>query len=879
MGEYKFSPVMKASIALSLYYRDLHIKNHQAFPFYLSFPDKNLASVWLSISVLTNFFLEDYVNQTGVQQIDSFSRGDKVEIFGTVAKIETVSPEKITLEFADQGGIPINRRLRSQISKTSKSLVNKKSLFIKNYKASTTSRNPISKILEPAEPIAINDKYLSSKVLLVTGRGNTKKLREVLRTSEIYGEPLNKIFVEDKNLLIEKDLEAFKSVFIPPSSDKDRLFKELLIDFLKNEAGIQSEDKEQILKLLDTDSFLTVAFKQKLECLLEDFSDNYPRLLKIYELYPGIRQSIPENLKAVVINEIDQIDSYKSAVAGFLNNGIPVIVISDRYIQNLSDLTFLDKYFSKTPLAHRINWNRNKINSLRELSDDKTEYLDKALWSICCRYADQKIMIKVSDACHLDKLLYESQKIVKGLNEFENIQKKYYNYLFPAAYLFKNSAESSSQVIGLTDLFNTELQKNKSYLDSAVYNLLEQVVNFLKSAVSNTKFFDPTQNIFSNILPVELDSKTYIPSSSRKLNIPDQATQKIIFTGYPYNEFSGKYLINAVCEMFVPEIEVLCWPLESDLTFNYLRRRLLAGYFTDYTEADWNIPETLFLKNAEDFANEVNSFLFRDNQVFSNEEKDSTEQEHDILAITNIKYKGYDQHRDSQSFTVKCDILNFHDGSFLFLPKNSRVLAQIETPNGSIKFKNAVFSELEIGCKVFKYKKDRSSFRELAKNNYSVRKSLADLELWKDSLLNLFLESNYNTETLTATLLQTKLDYSLKGNPSRGNIQRWLFDDELIAPDTDNIKIILYAAGIDNPEIIAANMDVSYGIIAGYTISLSSIIKNKITQALNKRPDVFEKEFELNIHSVPVTVENRIITGLEESQIEIEYNNTRKIIS
>lgn len=879
MGEYRFSPVMEASIALCLSYRDLNIKNKQEFPFYLSFPDKNLASVWLSISLLTNFFLEDYINQTGIEQIDSFKRGDKVEIFGAVAKIETVLLDKIILEFADQGGIPINKRLRSQISKTSKKLVNKKSLFMNNYKASKTSRNPISKILEPTEPVAINDKYLSSQVLLITGRGNIKNLREILRTYEIYDEPLNRIFAEEKNLIIKKDLEFLKSAFTPISSDKERLFKELLVDFLKTNTDIESTTKENLIHKLEAGNFLSVNFKEELENVLEIFSEAYPSLTKIYQLYPGVKESISENIKAVVINDIEQIDLYKSVVSGFLSSGIPVFVISDRFIQNVSDIGFLDAFFSKNPLAHRINWNQNKIKILRQLSDGKLEYLDKTLWDNCCRYSDQKITIKVSGTCILDKLLYESQKIVKELDEFETIQKHYYRYLFPAIYLFKNSAKSSSQIITLTTLFNEELQKNKIYLESTTSDLLQQIVDFLKSAVYNNKAFDPAENIFSNIFSVELKEKTFIPSEMRKLNMPDDKTQKIIFTGYPYNEFSGKYLIDAVCGKYVPEIELLCWPLEAELTFNYLRRRILAGYFTDHTEPDWNIPETLLLKNSDDFTNEVNSFLLRDKKVYTEPEKNDIEQEQDILAITNFKYKGYNQSKESQSFSVKCDILNFNDGSFLFLPKNSRVLAQIETPGGSLKFKNALFSELEIGCKVFKYKKDRSDFRDLAKNNLSVRKALTDMEIWRESLENLFENSNYNLDTLASILSNIKTDRSLKGNPTRNNIQRWLFDDELIAPDIENLKIILYAAGIKDAETVASNMEASRGIIFGYSISLSSTIKNNIIATLKKSPDKFEMEFEMVINSVSITVENRIVTGLEESQIEIEYHNTRKIIS
>lgn len=869
---------MEASIALSLSYRDLHIKNNQALPFYLSFPDKNLASVWLSISLLTNFFFEDYVYQTGIEQVDSFLRGDKIEIFGAVAKIETVSPDKITLEFSDQGGIPINKRLRSQISKTSKKLVNKKSLFINNYKASKTSRNPVSKILEPNEPLTINDKHLTSQVLMITGRGNIKKLRDILRTSEIYNEPLNKIFIEDKNLLIEKDLESFKSTFTPPSSDKDRLFKELLLDFLKTETVIELSAKENLINHLESGNFLTTSFKEELEDLVEIYSESFPQLTRIYQLHPGIRETVPANIKAVIINDIEQIDVYKSAISGFLRCGIPVFVISDRYIQNFSNLGFLNAFFSKNPLAHRINWNRKKINILRELSDSKLEYLDKTLWNNCCRYADQKIMIKVTGTCELDKLLYESQKIVKGLDEFETIQKCYYRYLFPAIYLFKNSGENSSQIFKLTELFCDELKKNKIYLEERIGTLLQQIVDFLKPAVINTKVFSLEENIFSNILPVELGSEIFIPSGTHKLNIPDQYTKKILFTGYPYNEFSGKYLIDAVCSKFVPEIELLCWTHEAELTYNYLKRRILAGYFTDHTEPEWNIPETLLLKNSDDFTNEVNTFLFYENCVFNEPEKYIEEQEQNILAITNFKYKGYNQPKDSQSFSVKCDILNFNDGSFLFLPKNSRVLAQMETPDGSLKFKNALFSELEIGCKVFKYKKDRNGFRELAKNNSSVRKALTDLEIWKDTLVNLFVNSNHNLDSLTSILSQTKIANSLKGNPSRNNIQRWLFDDELIAPDTNNLKIILYAAGIKDADIVGSNMEFSRRIVYGYSISLSSIIKNNIMATLRRRPDRFEKEFELIIDSVSITVENRIITGLEGSQIDIEYHNTRKIL-
>lgn len=879
LGDYRFSPIMEASIALSLSYRELHLKNNQKLPFFLSFPEKHLASVWLSTSLLVNFFLEDYIDQSEINEKVNFVKGEKVEIFGSIAEIESVSNESITLKFSDQGGIPINKKLRKQINKIkNRRSINKMSLFIKNYKESKINRNPISKILEPQDSVIINENRLSSKVLIITGRGNSKQLRSILKTSEIYSESLSNIFIENKNLFIKKDLEAYKNIFNNTITDKEKLFKELLLKFLKEKNEINSTTKDSLIIQLESNEFLNTDFKEAFDDIVSFYREAYPLLIQISNAYPGIKETLPRNIKAVIINEIEQINIYKNTINGFLNVGIPVFVISDRHVQNSNQLTFLKDFFKDNPSAFRINWNKGKIKALNEVSKNQENYLDSKLWKSCLRYLKQRIQINTYDPNPLDELLYKTQKIVKNLSEFESIQKAYYKYLYPAAYLFKNSTKSNNSIFELTDLFDAELQRNKFLLPQNIMILLTKMVDFLKTSDINNKKITNTKNSFSNLLPVNLDRKVFIPNDCNTINIPDENSEFIHFSGYPYNEFSGSYLVNAVCSNYLPKVTVDCWPIESHLTYNYLRKRIMAGYFNDCLNENWELPIELILKGESDFENEISSFL-KYSPINNSGTSTDLEQEADILAITSFKYKGFSNIANANhSYSVKCDILNFNDGSFLFLPKNSKVLAQIETDDGSLKIKNSLFSELEVGFKVFKYKKDRGDFRYLARNNSTIEKSFIELELWKKTLVDLYQANNSSLDDLEKLLCDKKLKNALRGNPSRNNIQRWLFDEELIAPEIDNITIIFSAAQLVKIDEKIENIQLAFSRVVSYTIKLSSMIKKSITNKLSKKTDEFENSFNLDIENVDIGVESRIITGLEKSEMEIDYHNTRRIL-
>ena len=168
--------------------------------------------MWTAVSILTNYYFEDYINN----EVDgiTFKKGDKVKIFNCIALIERISKEKVILRFSDQGGIPVNKRLRSHLSKVnSQRLLSSKKKFFKNYLENKNRRNPISKILVPNDAETINQNNLESRVLLIAGRGNVKGLQELLNEVKIYDTALSKIYPENNNLIIKPDLKQFKDFF------------------------------------------------------------------------------------------------------------------------------------------------------------------------------------------------------------------------------------------------------------------------------------------------------------------------------------------------------------------------------------------------------------------------------------------------------------------------------------------------------------------------------------------------------------------------------------------------------------------------------------------------------------------------------------------
>lgn len=875
LGDNSFSPIMEASAGISLEYcKKLKSGNCDKSPLFFCFPEKKGASLWTSISILTEYFYEDAIKN----EVDGIElkKNDKVKIFDCIAQVERVTPETVYIKFRDQGNIPIKQKLRSQLSKVpSQRSLSLKKKFSLNYKESKAKRNTISKILEPGESISINQNNLDSKVLLVTGSGNIQLFRDLLNDNEIYNEPISKVFIEKKNLILTSNLKAYKDLF-----NLDR--KKQIIEYtelLKKLAGIIDLDEaklklNEIIENMLFEYSISLELDSEIESFFIDYRIEIPQIKFLESKYPGYQELLPQKLRAVVINDINQINEYPNTIKGFLDKKIPVIFISNRNVENTNELDLYKRLFTSNPEYYRINWNIDKIKSLYEC-DENADYIDMALWIQCKRYAKQNIQIKVVPENELDLLAPKILKYIKELDSFERLQKSFYNSFYPALYALKNSSQTNQQIKDLILEFQIVFNEVRDLgIREEIVNDIDNAIRLTSNFKENTKVYSLSSNIFTNRSSTHRSIEMNIPVEMKKINIPNAATESILFTGYPYNEYTGKYLLNSACVDFVPNIKIICWPQEASLTHGYLKRRIKAGYFDDFSSGLVAINNEYLLKGESDFENEINSFLQLDSSI-----PNESNQEETLEYMYHFKYKGYSSHLiNDYSFKVKCNILNFDDGSFMFLPKQSSILAQAEDNQGKTKINKTNFHELSIGSKIFKYIKDRSTFREISRHDIEIESCFLKLERWKDILESLYTASSNNLDILERLLTEIKQKQKLvEGNPCKSSLQRWLFDDEIIKPDTTNLRIILHAAKIENIEDSLSELDMAYRSVLSYTIGLSSNIKNNIAKRLTSQTNVLNNFF-IKINGSEIEVETRTIASLDKNEIEIDYHNTRKIL-
>lgn len=880
LGEYAFSPLLESSLGISLQYIDTFKSEKTLSPLFVCFPEKGAAALWMSIGLLRHYFFEDYIFQATNRITElGIKHGDYVEIFGCCVQYINCE-DKIKLRFRDVN-VTASKTIIPYINTTTKSRLNNVNLFRDKKRDLFKNRNAISKILEPSADSIINSKSLNAQVLLITGRGNTNYLRNEFRNTKVYGESLSQIFSENVNLIIRTDLDEYKDVFSHTKRNDVYNFRDIFEEIYLSISDSGDEIVKELNVLRDYVSqgtFLTKEFSQLLDEILDDsVTEEYPFLNLLKEAYPGIETCIPENLKVVLINDISLINLYQSTIDGFLQTNIPVVVISDRFITENEELGFYANLFKARSDVKRLNWNKKKIISLCSI-EEPSEFIDKSLWESALRYASQEIVIKVCESTPLDVILPQIQSLIRGLEGFELLKKSYYCYFQPAAYIIKNSQSGYDLINGLVDEFEDEFNKVRTLLIPDYKELIEDSINILRQTTHNSKAYSLNDNIFSAQLALPDGNKICLPADVIQENKYCLKTPNLLFTGFPLNEFLNKHLLNAVCLDFIPEVKVLCWPNESELTYQYLRKRILAGYFVDNIPESWGIPSELLLSKALDFQLEMDKLLkFEQLEVQISE--DFINQEKDLFEILAFRYNGFQKDGNrSISYRVNCKIIDFEDNSFMFLPLNSKVLAQLEPEDGQIRFKNASFNELKKGFRIYKYGKNRADQRTLAKSVPSLESAFDELEDWRNCLLQLYYDSGKDLNFLESYLSEIKEKENLPGSPTRQNIQRWIFDDEMHSPEEQNL-ILIYKASTKgyNDEKIKDILEAKKKITS-FNRRIDKEVKEAISNRLSQVGFADQPVLTLNIYGVNVQVESKVISGLQNSNIETDYYNTRKFL-
>jgi hypothetical protein len=199
-------------------------------------------------------------------------------------------------------------------------------------------------------------------------------------------------------------------------------------------------------------------------------------------------------------------------------------------------------------------------------------------------------------------------------------------------------------------------------LDRDLYQIFSTIIHELKANFQSFKSFKKESIVFGQQIDLDEESVVFPDGDFERItseNIND-STSSITFPGFPLNEPINNYLLDAINEYFIEEIEIFCWPIEGELTYKYILNRLKSGYFTDNIPESWMFPQKLLIHDKENIQEELQKVLAFDLQEQNGKDEINFETEEQVLRkISTFKYSAYQSSSSSDSNgTVNCNIID-----------------------------------------------------------------------------------------------------------------------------------------------------------------------------------------------------------------------------
>lgn len=878
---YGISPVASVSVAMVLDYM-LDIKSLRE-PFVINFPNKEGACVPITAGVMINLFFNDYVYQKNISAArNDLMPGRHIEVFDSVARIRRQSDKGLVVYFAQDAEYTLTPNTFPFISITGKTRLTKYVDFIKHKKNFLNRRNALSIIFEPAKAdIIISPATFTSKLLLITGRGTLGKTKAAISGTRMFDETLSSILKEGQNLIIRQDLEDIKGQFEEQNSGKPERYCQMFkMAYERNKDSLgENEHIGLLINLIESGLMQTQEYLDTYYQFLEQLDENHPSdkiFRNLKEYHPGLKNALPEGLKAVLINDIYIYDRYRNTIDGLLHSGIPVICLCDTIFDSRDSIDFYRNWLESNRAARRFGWTRKKIVHISGLIKHRSNFIDSDFWNLMLNYAAQKISWEVAGDRGIENLYTELSRRVSATEGADRLRDSWWRFLVPAYYIIKNTPGSINTPSQLLSLF--EISADNALSDETG-NDFRTFTNMLRDYKQNLKPSPRNYTVFRQHIG-QIGGYNY--------EIPGGATEKkhsselhsgiksVFFTGFPYREWIGRDLMRAVREFCIPDIYIALWPQEYRATHQYIRTRILAGFFPDHYSGGINFPESLLTADLKAFEDETDLWLTPEADF----ESLSADNKSDVIIPSelyfNVMHKSYiaDPGTD-EAYAMKCDIVYFDNQDLLYLPHSSGLLVTRQDSTRGIE--KCYFNELRENDVVYQYRLSRSDLRDLARQNKTVSGAFSITEKWKSAVKTLYQSCDNNLFNLEIYCDEIKSLQGLSGNPSRQNLQRWLFDEDIISPEQDNLKVLMAAAGdTDSAAFIKETLAASQQI-RGFTISIAAQIKRAIAGSLSKQTESTIAGT-VTVYGKKITVETRKIIALEKSDILINYGDTRKII-
>ena len=881
-----FSPITKATAAMCLDYIDLFKKNTIKLqePFFLGFPTKGNYALWISILIELNLFFEDQYYESSTLQ--NLVPNQNVELYGAVGKYLRIAPENtscLKIEFKDQTiNIPIGRDKKylkivdgSRKLNLSKQYYSGRKLFFKE-------RNILSKILYPnsIDEIFEYNKAVS-KVLLISGRGNSNNFRQQLSDNRIEDESLGKIFRTDINLIIRPDLEDYLNSFSENYNEKFSSFISL-IGRLKLETAIT----ELKSSLSDIEKWTSIDQENLnyFNVIYDDFKDEEKKLDYVKKMFPGLTPISEFDFKVVIINDITIYNDYTELIDKIIQKGVPVIFLYEQKSYSKNDLIATNEILTKKQQAYYLCWTSQKVKYFNYNTQD---FIDKIDYENTINYLSKKITIQCSDSIPLDSIFIKVLSIIKNITDLE-IRKICYKYLNPIIFNIRGSNTKSKFISNLINEYEEKLVLLKSYMNQNEFESIENLILEAKKYTTNNKYIPVDNNLVYSYESSHNSFIYYTPTTAIKQKVLKDGVFKIIFSAFPANEFTEQPLTRSIFEFNYQQIDVKCWQNEGMMTFNYLKNKIANGLNFDFLPSYKSIDKTSLLNTKEDITNEINHKIgiinFKDNII------DNIKIDDVFSSIKVAKFAEFSiESTDINLEPTECNIIYFLNDQFMFIPKNgNKVLVGSEGKDGGYLINRIDPVNLHKGMYYFDVDysvglKDLLVLSHIKENEALV--IIEKLKKWRNALT--FINDYCNSKAISIVELlnsvkNENIDLLQKSNPSNSNIRYWLNDTEILSLSRENLLLISKAAEKLSYKFNTDEVEENYKLrnkVKGKLNSLNASIKNRIQILYNKKDINYEQHFEYSENNVKIIVNVYQIQMIDiEDGFYVDYSKTRKLL-
>jgi len=852
-----------------------YIENINKQPLLLMFPSKKNIGISICLSMLKEYWLNDIENYDS--QIN-FKKGDILKI--TLPPIIGIRKNTIVKRIKCEGFINGSVKIididkvattvslvhyeRYMIADNSNKKLNKFTDFaIARRQLFKSETNPYSSFLKL--DYYLNPNRLKSKIYFICGNGligNTRNFIEKFK--------LNNLNLEKESLYIKEDLNDFNNFFLNIDENQNISFSEIVTTILNSFDETFSDEiidlKIEILSNIENNTINSEQFRKLYNNLIEELEDdnniraNNSAIALSHQInLLHTSDDLLNNVKFVIINNVKIANENQNTIKKLLNINIPVIILADRALYKKENRENQDLFINNNKECYRLNWNREKLMYLEETIDkDNWDYIP---FKLSKRYLNQKIIISKNNRNDEEDRLYSYFEIegnLKELNGNEQLKKDYYDYLRPVIYWFKNSTGELS--LNIPMYINDALNKFQDSFNMVTISLnqtnpnlnnnFKKIIEVFKSFTSNGKILTFGNSfVFNQTFSIFNDEGYNFNINVNNVFDKIYSVEKIVFTGYPYKEYSKSYLNYSIFEKYISNIEILTWCREGQSIENNIRKTIIAA-----EKISDNLPEgfTKFYKNDEYILHE-RLLVKGDCKQFDNiNDVDDFEINQKDLE-NNYQYANYSGKETEH--LKKVTVIEFAGNKKMFMASNTKIL----TLKNSGSLENCKWEEIRPYDIVFIFKLTRQMNIDMRPDS-DISGNFKKMDLWYEELKKLFVFLNEKTLLLHAKLIEINHTHNLGGNPEIYNIKNWLHKERYInAPDPKNLKLILTAAKIPNIEEMMNSIYKSKKSIEKEDRNNRKIIKIAITKEMKISSEKTPRKFIIQVNGVRITVHQEVV--------------------